>query len=75
MIPNYIFDKEQRTLTNISIKDKLLNYRMWLYYCLRLALKKQFADKVTLINHYKVNVSEIDYELIYWKKQNDSLQT
>lgn len=63
MIPKYIFDTKQQTLNNISLKDKLLNYRKFLYFELVNNLKSKNIIKEHLINEYKIKVSEIDYEL------------
>lgn len=65
MIPKYIFETRQQTLNNLSVIDKLYNYRMYLYYILKQDLKKsKFKEiKYSLINEYKIKTSEIDYEL------------
>jgi hypothetical protein len=62
MIPKYVFDTKQTCLNvkNVSIKDKLMNYRKFLYSELLISLKKPFAQKFILINDYKIKIMEID---------------
>ena len=70
MIPKYIFDTEQQCLQgDKTIKDKILSYRKLLYKELLIELKKPFANKIYLINHYKVDTSEIDYKLTILNKR------
>jgi hypothetical protein len=66
MIPKYVFDTKQTCLNikDVSLKDKLLNYRQLLYYDLVNNLKNgQSKLKIFFINEYKLKVKEVDYEL------------
>lgn len=65
MIPKYIYDKGQLNLNiyNITIKDKLLMYRKYLYNDFYEKIKILKIQKETLIKSYLIAIKEIDNEI------------
>jgi len=72
MIPKYIFDNQQTDLNiiKLSVKDRLTNYREYLYKDFYEKLKILKIQKESLIKSYLIAIKEIDREINAHKELN-----